>query len=754
MLQTVKAPIHGAVAADGAEQVLDVQTSRELDRDSQSGRLIFAVIYAVISLSILPWQVAGSWLLTVFVWEKGSTWIVDRLRTRLSDDASITVSAVSNFFGSCVYGAIALLALAQGSPVGVAIATTWLGGSFANQFVYFGANRRLLWSCMAPGVAITLFGPSLAHGVGLASTCISTLILASLAAARLYALDHRAVIGQLADRQVALVDLERKLSLAVEASGDGMFEGDLVADALHVNPTWLAMLGYGPAELGPVIGDWRAFVHPDDQAALQREYEVHFRGETPHTACELRLLCKDGTYKWVLSRSRLVARTANGRPSRLVGTTIDISARKALEHQLEAARDLAESANDAKSVFVANMSHEIRTPLNGVIGIAGALARTELSPEQQEMVELVQSSGQLLERILSDILDQAKIEAGQVQLRIAPFDLRREIEAATELMRARADEKGLRLCVTCSDSAEATFDGDAVRIRQIVSNLVSNAIKFAEAGEVTVVVSASDPANSRDAAQVTIEVTDAGIGFDAETATRLFNRFVQADGSISRRFGGTGLGLSICKSLTELMGGQIKARSEPGAGSVFTVEIPLRRTLASADQTWRGPAVPLQVDGQAEASEPARQVRILLAEDHPTNQRVVQLILEPAGVELTIVDNGQEAIEIFRPGLFDLILMDMQMPVMDGLTATRAIRDLERRAGAAPVPIAMFTANAMDEHRAQAVAAGADHHICKPITPDRLLAEVEAALGAKPRGIEASDHLDPRDPPGSAGLAA
>jgi PAS domain S-box-containing protein len=493
------------------------------------------------------------------------------------------------------------------------------------------------------------------------------------------------------------------------------------------------MLGYGPEDIGAVIADWRAFVHPDDQAALQREHEAHFRGETPHTTCELRLLCKDGTYKWVLSRSRVVARTAYGRPSRLVGTTVDISARKALEHQLEAARDLAESANDAKSVFVANMSHEIRTPLNGVIGITGALARTDLSPEQREMVGLVQSSGQLLERMLSDILDQARIEAGEVQLQTAPFDLGREIETAVELMRARADEKGLRLRIVNPDAAGRLFEGDAVRIRQIISNLISNAIKFTEAGDVTVNVATRELGGTGDGALVMIEVTDAGIGFDAETAGRLFNRFVQADGSISRRFGGTGLGLSICKSLTELMGGQITARSEPGVGSVFTVEIPLMRAQALVGAGSHSIATLEAATSGADErapSEPKGRIRILLAEDHPTNQRVVQLILEPAGVDLTIVDNGQEAVEAFRPGLFDLILMDMQMPVMDGLAATRAIRLLERQAGAVAMPIAMFTANAMDEHRAQAIEAGANHHICKPITPERLLAEVEAALAS------------------------
>jgi PAS domain S-box-containing protein len=597
----------------------------------------------------------------------------------------------------------------------VAIGVTWLSGAFTNNFVYFGGNRRLLLSSLAPGIAAAAAGPLLAYGVSLQALVVTALILCGLLAARRYALDHHAVLRQLADRQVALADIERKLSLAIEAAGDGLFEME-VGGGVHADANWLAILGYAPGELEVPIQDWQALVHPDDLARLEAEYAAHFSGRTPHTTAEVRMRCKDGGYKWVLSRGRAVERRADGSALRIIGTIIDISARKALEQELEAARDLAESANQAKSVFVANMSHEIRTPLNGVVGVAGALARTKLTARQREMLGLIQSSGQILDRLLTDVLDQAKVEAGAFELQAAPFDLRREIDCAAELMRARADEKGLRFELTYSDRARGVFEGDAVRLRQVLSNLASNAIKFTEIGEVSIEVDVTE------GELLQIVVADTGIGIEPEVAGRLFQRFTQADGSISRRFGGTGLGLSISRALVELMGGEVTVESEVGRGSAFTVRLPLPRAEIQA-RAGEEPVALARLDG----------LRVLLAEDHPTNQKVVQLILEPLGVALEIVGDGRAAVDAFRPGAFDLILMDMQMPRMDGLAATRQIRRQEASAGAARTPIAMLTANAAPEHRGLAEAAGADRHIAKPITPESLLAGVLQALAGEDR---------------------
>jgi PAS domain S-box-containing protein len=701
----------------------DAPSAIALDKQGLHGRLLFSALFAGFSLLALPWPLVAAWIAAILVWEFGSAPLLARI-TALPADMALSIFAASNLVGSCVFALAPVMALATLTPIGVAIGATWFCGAFMNCFIYAGEHRKLLWATLAPSIGGSLVGPMLMHGPSLASVVISALILTSLIAAKSFSVDHQVLLRRLADKQGALADVERKLAVAVEASGDGLFESDLQARTSNVSAAWRTMLGY--AADAPVSVNLTEYVHPDDLAALNVEYQAHFRGQTPHTTSELRLRCADGSYKWVLSRARLVSRTADGGPWCVVGTTVDIAVRKALEHQLESAVEVAEQANAAKDVFVANMSHEIRTPLNGVMGITGALARTELTPQQREMVGIVQSSAQVLERLLSDILDQSKLDAGEFELQTAPFDLREAIESASELLRARAFEKGVDFSVSYSDATEGLFEGDAVRLRQIVSNLAANAIKFTEVGAVHIAVDAHPAEAADQPVTVTITVSDTGIGFDAETGQRLFARFVQADGSISRRFGGTGLGLAISKALTQRMGGVITARSEPGAGSVFEVRLPLGRVSGDAGQL----AAVVSVD-EDDPLEALSGLRVLLAEDHPTNQRVVQLILDSVGVDLTIVGDGEAAIEAFEHAPFDLILMDMQMPRVDGLTATREIRRREAASARPPIPIAMLTANATDEHREMAAQAGATHHIAKPITPQSLFAGIAAAMSAE-----------------------
>jgi len=384
-------------------------------------------------------------------------------------------------------------------------------------------------------------------------------------------------------------------------------------------------------------------------------------------------------------------------------------------------------ASDAKSQFLATMSHEIRTPLNGIVGLSEVLNTTKLNASQQEMVNLVRTSGETLERLVSDVLDSAKIEADKLELCLAPFDLRETIETAAHTFRTRAEEKAVAFNLEIHPEAEGRYLGDAVRIRQIISNLTSNAVKFTEKGQVDIQVDALQI--DGESVELRIQVSDTGIGFDPKASQHLFNRFEQADNSISRRFGGTGLGLSICKSLCELMDGSISATSQLGSGSRFEVRIQVK--YAEALKTGLRLPMGLINDDTAflnEASVDSTGLRVLVAEDNPINQKVITFMLEPMGMTPVMAANGREALDLFKVGSFDLILMDMMMPEMDGLAATQAIRVWEKENNLPRTPIAMLSANAMSEHVKAALAAGCDVHIAKPVTPAALVTGMTEAL--------------------------
>ncbi|WP_374570726.1 ATP-binding protein [Phenylobacterium sp.] len=372
-----------------------------------------------------------------------------------------------------------------------------------------------------------------------------------------------------------------------------------------------------------------------------------------------------------------------------------------------------ERANAEKSRFLANMSHELRTPLNGVIAISETLAREQTTQRGRELAELIVSSGRLLERVLTDVLDFSKIEAGEITFSRDEFSMERLVSRIAELHRAAAEAKGLALEWSVAPEASGAFIGDAVRLTQVLSNLLSNAVKFTETGAVRLAV-------TRSGEETRFTVTDTGIGFDDEVKARLFRRFEQADASIRRRFGGTGLGLAISRSLIELMGGRIEVASKPGRGSTFVVTLPLERGGEGAAPQRADAPAPGDITG----------LRVLLAEDHPTNQKVVQLILQSMGVEPEIVENGVQALERLAAGRFDVVLMDMQMPELDGLSATTELRRMERAKGLPRTPVIMLTANALDEHVRASLEAGADLHLSKPIRAASLISAI-AAVAAK-----------------------
>jgi len=692
----------------------DIHTVIAFSKHSLLARVGYSAIYAVISLFVLPWAVAVGWIAAIAIWEWAIAPQLMRASVALPKDRGLAFYAGINLVSSTLYAAIALMGFLQGSPNGMAIAVTWIAGSFLNVFMYSSGSRIVLSTTLAPLVVVSLIGPWLAFGTVWGALVIPILLGVFALYSKQSALDHDAVLRQLADRQVALADIERKLSIAVEASGDGMFEMDFVANAHRMNANWLAMLGYAADEVAMPIADWRSFVHPDDQPLIEADYRAHFQGDTDHVAAELRMRCKDGGYKWVLSRARLVSKTSGGAPSLLIGTTVDISSRKALEHELEGARDEAEAASLAKSAFLATMSHEIRTPLNGVLGMAQAMAADQLPMAQRERLDVVRQSGESLLAILNDMLDLSKIEAGKLEIETIAFDLGDMSRGVHATFTALAHKKGLSFALDM-DRAGGVYLGDPTRTRQVLYNLISNAVKFTETGEIRVTFDYADGA-------LTTTVMDTGIGMSAEVLAGLFSKFTQADTSTTRRFGGTGLGLSICKELAELMDGSIRATSEEGRGSVFVFRIPMVRVGDTRDAG---------ADPTAVEAHRSLDIRVLAAEDNSVNQLVLKTLLNQIEVAPVIVDNGQLALDAWEAGDWDVILMDVQMPIMDGLTAVRAIRRREAALGRPRTPILALTANAMSHQIAEYMACGMDGYVVKPIESLKLFEALDGVLNGE-----------------------
>jgi len=379
---------------------------------------------------------------------------------------------------------------------------------------------------------------------------------------------------------------------------------------------------------------------------------------------------------------------------------------------LRRARLEADMANRAKSRFLATMGHEIRTPLNGIVAIADVLSRSEVSESDRDLIDTISSSADTLSGLLVDMLDVARIEAGRVSLERAPFHLGDALRSVIALSNIIASEKNLTLNSHLDPSIEVWIMGDLTRFKQVTMNLVSNAVKFTHKGNVTV------SASRNQTGAFEISVADTGIGFDPTQIERLFNPFEQADDTVSRRFGGTGLGLAIVKQLILMMGGNIKCNSVPDQGSDFHILLPLEVVEAP----------PEQVEPSLEDYLESAPLVILVVDDHPVNRKVVGLILNQLNIQLVMAENGEQAVQAFYKQPFDAVLMDMQMPVMDGLTATRAIRVIEQKAGQERTPVIMFSANALTEHIEQSLAFGADMHLAKPITAKGLLGALASVL--------------------------
>ena len=463
---------------------------------------------------------------------------------------------------------------------------------------------------------------------------------------------------------------------------------------------------------------WKG-VHPVDRERAQAMWDQHVADGTPYRLVH-RMMQRDGPHYWVESAIEAI-KDAQGRIVRTVGVMRNIDKEKRAEMALAKARDDAEAANRAKSLFLATMSHEIRTPLNGVLGMAQAMAMDDLTPVQRERLGVVHASGEALLAILNDVLDLAKIEAGKLEIEDIEFDLEEIARGAHQAFTAQANAKGLSFGLDI-DGAQGLYLGDPTRLRQILYNLVSNALKFTDRGEIRVMARRRDE-------RLVLSVADTGVGIPEDRLQALFGRFDQADASTTRRFGGTGLGLAICRELAEMMDGSIDVESTLGFGSTFTVSLPLQRV-----GDGRSSALPAPAASEDEAC--TLELKVLAAEDNTVNQLVLKTLLHQIGIDPVVVSNGVEAVHAWEDGEWDVILMDVQMPKMDGPTAARAIREQERATGRARTPIIALTANVMSHQLAEYMAAGMDGHVAKPIEAARLFEALETILDGEDEADE------------------
>jgi len=486
-------------------------------------------------------------------------------------------------------------------------------------------------------------------------------------------------------------------------------------------------------------------IHPEDRKRILEALRNAGQGKHPFNS-EYRIVKPDGSIRYVHDRGE-ISLDGNGTPIRIFGTLQDITDRKLMEEQLLKAKEAAETANRAKGDFLANMSHEIRTPMNAVLGMLEMLLETSLTDEQREYLQLAHASAESLLSIIDDVLDFSKIEQNKLELEKISFELESLITHIINLLSGKAGSKGLKLAFHIEKGLPLTFIGDPVRLKQVLFNLLGNAIKFTREGEVTLSVEAYMPSernsalsnpDSEEEIMLLFKVKDTGIGIPPEKLTRIFDSFTQADASVTREYGGTGLGLAISSQLVELMGGRIWVESEVGKGSTFYFTVRVKRG-ESSENYGQGNNIPEESllvcledkENYGNGIAFGESLNILLAEDHSINQKLILGLLEKRGHKLTLVTNGKAALDALSRRDFDAVLMDVHMPGMDGLEATRRIRDPSSGVRRHNIPIIAFTARALKEDREKCLEAGMNYYISKPLRKEKLLNILEDILIGK-----------------------
>lgn len=509
-----------------------------------------------------------------------------------------------------------------------------------------------------------------------------------------------------------LSENQERLELALEAGEHGFWDWNLEDNTTYFSPVYYTMLGYDVNELPMNFDTFDYLIHKDDKLRVMPLIEESIKKGTTYEQ-EFRLLCKDGNYRWIVGKGKSYFKDRSGKPYRAVGIHQDIHHRKLLEAELISAKEQAETASKAKSQFLANMSHEIRTPLNGVIGFTELLKNTNLSALQRQYVENANVSGHTLLGIINDILDFSKIEAGMMELEFVKTDMMELFSGCIGIVQYSAEKKNLNLLSRMDPHLPRYAFVDPVRLKQVLTNLLGNAVKFTEQGQVELRVD-FQPVNS-DSGRFTVSIRDTGIGISEKQKSKLFKAFSQADDSTTRKFGGTGLGLIISQMIVEKMGSHIRFSSEEGQGSIFSFEF-----VAKISGDVVGEHTMLSVRDSLGEKIP-QGLKVLIAEDVGMNMFLIKSLLVEMipGIEVIEATNGQEAVDAHRRILPDLILMDVQMPILDGLEATEAIRIWEKNTGK-HTPIIALTAGALKEEMEACYSRGMDGFITKPIDTGKL----------------------------------
>lgn len=551
-----------------------------------------------------------------------------------------------------------------------------------------------------------------------------------------------AMMDTLAARDQALRLANERLQVATRAGIIGIWDWDVVNSELVWDDAMFQLYGIKREQFADTLDAWLSRVHPDDRIPVRQEIQAALNGEREYAA-EFRVVWPDGSIHYLKAASRTL-RDPSGNPVRMIGINYDLTERKRAEAELDQHRhhleqlvearteqllqacDAAEAANRSKSVFLANMSHELRTPLNAILGFAQLMARDERLPDDaHQHLQTINRSGQHLLALINDVLDISRIEAGRVTVQNAAFDLHDTLLGVEEMIRVRAEQKGLSFVVEHSGELPRYVFGDAGHLRQVLVNLLGNAVKYTEAGGICLRL-------TPEADSIRFEVIDSGPGIAPEEHERIFQPFYQAEYGIAKGEG-TGLGLTIGREYVRLMGGELWVRSEPGHGSVFGFSLPLPETQVPLIETHQHRVLGLE-PGQA-------AMRILVAEDNPDNQELIASLLTGVGFEVRVAENGQRAVELFQQWQPHFIWMDMRMPVLDGYQASQRIRALP---GGQAVKIVALTASAFHENRDAILAAGCDDMLAKPIDETRLYLLMGEMLGLRYRYADQAGQRAPQ----------